>query len=88
MMAFITRNQHSLLRHLKARGILTILWSVNTDEEFLEILDNYGGCETIGRKSFFGCCRTSEFLLDGVMTDYPSRLNSFITKYEKEYHLQ
>ena len=58
------KNQKSLMQHLKKRGCVTTLWVQNTDKEFEEVLETFG--------------KQKDGALDGIMTDYPSKLNEFI----------
>ena len=55
-----------LIRHMNKRGNGTVIWVVNTEEEFEELREKYGGH------------------LDGVMTDMPSVLANYSTKYINE----
>ena len=60
----LLKSQRGLFRHLRSRGYVIVLWTVNTEEEFQQMLDWYGDD------------------IDGVMTDFPQKLNKWIeTKY-------
>jgi glycerophosphoryl diester phosphodiesterase len=47
---------------MRNRGVLVVVWVVNEEEEFLEVLNNFGDS------------------IDGIMTDRPSDLKSFVER--------
>ena len=42
IVAAMIRNSRGLYRHLRARGVLVVLWVANEDEEYWEAADMFG----------------------------------------------
>ena len=87
LLKVLLQNKHSLLRHLKARGCVVTLWVMNSKSEFEFIYHQY--CQS---GFHFCCCKMKcccteyEPLVDGIMTDCPSKLTNWIKDKESQFH--
>ena len=65
LLGVLIRNSKNLYRHLRARGVIVVVWVLNEVSEFEEALDYAPE-------------------IDGMMTDYPTRLVEFVEKYNND----